>query len=77
MYAEKLLPHDVEAEEAIIGSLLIDGDSILRVSSVVKPEDFYREKNRLCYAALPGHPPADSDKGMPVRSRDRLSGPIY
>ncbi len=49
MYAEKLLPHDVEAEEAIIGSLLLDGDSFLRVSSVIKAEDFYREKNAICY----------------------------
>tara|TARA_B100000745_G_scaffold154173_1_gene101013 strand:+ start:1300 stop:2667 length:1368 start_codon:yes stop_codon:yes gene_type:complete len=49
MYAEKLLPHDVEAEEAIIGSLLIDGDSFLRISSVIKSEDFYREKNAICF----------------------------
>ena len=51
MYAEQLLPHDVEAEEAVIGSLLIDGDSFLRVSSTLKPEDFYRERNRLCFNA--------------------------
>ena len=51
MYAEKLLPHDVEAEEAVIGSLLIDSESFLRISHTLKPEDFYREKNRLCYGA--------------------------
>ena len=28
MYAEKLLPHDLEAEEAVVGSLLIDGEAI-------------------------------------------------
>ena len=26
MYAEKLLPHDIEAEEAVLGAALIDGD---------------------------------------------------
>jgi len=51
MYAEKLLPHDVEAEEAVIGSLLINSDSFLRLAHLIKPEDFYREKNRLCFAA--------------------------
>ena len=51
MYAEQLLPHDIEAEEAVIGSLLIDGDSFLQVSHLIKPDDFYREKNRLCFAA--------------------------
>ena len=51
MYAEKLLPHDIEAEEAVLGSLLIDGESILKVAGVLKPTDFYREKNRSCYEA--------------------------
>ena len=46
LYAEKLLPHDVEAEESVLGSLLIDGDSLTRVASMLKPEDFYRERNR-------------------------------
>ena len=51
MYAEKLLPHDLEAEEAVVGSLLIDGDSFLRVVPLIKPEDFYRDKNQICFAA--------------------------
>ena len=51
MYAERLLPHDLDAEESVIGSLLIDGDSILRVGHVVKPEDFYREKNQICFSS--------------------------
>ena len=49
MYEEKLLPHDIEAEEAVIGSVLLDGESIMRVAHFVKPADFYREKNRVCY----------------------------
>ncbi len=51
MYAEKLPPHDVEAEEAVIGSLLIDGEAINRVASLIKPDDFFRERNRWCYDA--------------------------
>ena len=51
LYAEKLLPHDIEAEESVLGSLLIDGDSLTRVASMLRPEDFYRERNRLCYEA--------------------------
>jgi replicative DNA helicase len=49
--AEKLLPHNVEAEEAVIGSLLIDGESITRVLTFLKTTDFYREPNRWCYDA--------------------------
>ena len=51
MYSEKLLPHDIEAEEAVIGSLLIDGESLLKIAHFLKPDDFYREKNRFCYEA--------------------------
>ena len=51
MYAERLLPHDIEAEEALVGALLIDSDSFLRVSHLIKPQDFYRERNRLCFAS--------------------------
>jgi replicative DNA helicase len=51
MYAEKLLPQSIEAEEAVIGALLIDSDSFLRVSHLIQPDDFYRERNRVCFAA--------------------------
>ena len=51
MYAEQLLPHDIGAEEAVIGSLLIDSDSFLDVSHLIAPDDFYRDRNRLCFAA--------------------------
>ena len=46
-----MLPHDIEAEEAVLGSLLIDGDSLTRVASMLKPEDFHRERNGPFYAA--------------------------
>ena len=51
MYAERLLPHNIEAEEAVIGSLLIDGECFTRVAPVLQPGDFYRERNQLCYDA--------------------------
>ena len=51
MYADRLLPHDIDAEESVIGSILIDGDSLNRVSSFLKTQDFYSEKNRWCFDA--------------------------
>ena len=51
MYTEQLLPHNIEAEEAVIGSLLIDSDSFLEISHLISPDDFYRDRNRLCFAA--------------------------
>ena len=51
MFAEKLPPHDIEAEEAVIGSLVIDSDAIFKIATFLKPEDFYREKNQWAYEA--------------------------
>ncbi|MBM2831006.1 MAG: dnaB [Dehalococcoidia bacterium] len=48
---ERLPPFDVDAEEAVIGSLLLDSEAIIKVISVLTPDDFYREKNRWVYEA--------------------------
>ena len=49
MCPEKLPPHDLDAEEAVIGSLLIDGDTIFQVASVLQPIDFFHEQCRWLY----------------------------
>ena len=51
MAEEKLPPHDIEAEEAVIGSLLIDPEAILKIAASLKPGDFYSETDRLIYEA--------------------------
>ena len=51
MYADRLLPHDPKAEEAVIGSVLIDGESLARVTSFLSPDDFYQAKTRWCFEA--------------------------
>jgi replicative DNA helicase len=46
---ERLPPQSVEAEEAVLGSILIDPDAVIRVAAMLKPEDFYREKHGWIY----------------------------
>jgi len=48
---EKLPPHNTEAEENVIGSLLIDGTAIYGTATILQPEDFYYEQNRWIYKA--------------------------
>ena len=51
MYSEKLPPHDIDAEEAVLGSLLIDGTAIYKLTTLLQPPDFYSERNSLVYEA--------------------------
>jgi replicative DNA helicase len=50
--SEKMAPHNTEAEEAVLGSLLIDPDAIFKVAPFLGPDDFYREKNGWIYDAI-------------------------
>ncbi|MFO7740868.1 MAG: replicative DNA helicase [Anaerolineae bacterium] len=51
---DKLVPHNLEAEEAVLGSLLIDPEALFRVSPFLKPDDFYLQKNAWIYEAILG-----------------------
>jgi len=48
---DKLPPHDIDAEEAVNGSLLIDGSAIYKIATILQPSDFYSERNSLSYDA--------------------------
>lgn len=46
-----LPPHDIEAEEAVLGSLLLDEEAIDRIASFLAPDDFFRERNAWTFEA--------------------------
>ena len=48
----KVPPHDIEAEQAVIGSMLTDKEAVSSSIEVLKEEDFYREDNRIIYSAM-------------------------
>lgn len=48
---ERLPPHDVEAEEAVIAALMVDNEAIFHVAPILKAIDFFREKNGWVYEA--------------------------
>jgi replicative DNA helicase len=47
-----LPPHSLQAEEAVLGSILKQPPSIVRVSDFLKPEDFYGMRNRHVFRAM-------------------------
>ena len=48
----KLVPNNIEAEQAVLGALLIDPDAIIKVAPILRPEDFYLEKHSWIYEAI-------------------------
>ena len=48
----RIQPHDIEAEQAIIGSMLTDKDAVIAAVEVLQEQDFYREDNKIIYSAI-------------------------
>lgn len=48
----KVPPHDIEAEQAVIGSMLTDKEAVTSCIEILKEEDFYREDNKAIYSAI-------------------------
>ena len=48
---QRLLPHSIEAEEAVLGSVLIDPGCLPSLLGLVAAEDFYREKHAVIWRA--------------------------
>jgi replicative DNA helicase len=78
-------PHSVEAEEAVLGSILIDPEALFRVSEFLKDEDFYIIKNQwvweACRTLHERREPIDFitlTRELATRSQlDELGGPAY
>ncbi|HEU4672308.1 MAG TPA: replicative DNA helicase [Candidatus Limnocylindrales bacterium] len=49
---DRLPPQSLEAEQSVLGSVLIDRDAIVEVAEFLRPEDFYRQQNGLIYGAM-------------------------
>jgi replicative DNA helicase len=49
---DKLAPQAVEAEQSVLGSILIDAEAILRVADFLKPNDFYRAQHGDIYESM-------------------------
>ena len=48
----KVPPHDIEAEQAVLGSMLTDKDAGIAAMEVIKPDSFYREDDKAIYEAM-------------------------
>ena len=46
------MPHNNEAEQAVLGGMIIDKEAIANVMEIVRPDDFYREDNKEIFSAI-------------------------
>jgi len=44
MQSTKLPPQSIEAEQSLLGALLIDKDAIVKISEILHPSNFYRSE---------------------------------
>ena len=49
---ERILPQNIEAEQAVLGAMLMDSDAIIKASEILIADDFYREAHKIIFNAI-------------------------
>lgn len=49
---DRIPPHNLEAEQSLLGSLLIDGEAIVKIADAVRSEDFYKDAHRVIFETI-------------------------
>ena len=52
MIEERVPPQNIEAEQAVLGAILIDKEAITKATEVLSPDNFYREAHRVIFSAM-------------------------
>ncbi len=45
-------PHNKEAEQSVLGSILIDKDALVKIADLIQPDDFYYDTHKMAYQAM-------------------------
>ena len=48
----RVMPHSLEAERSVLGSMLIDPEAVETASEIVKEEDFYARQNGILFQTM-------------------------
>jgi len=68
---DRVPPYSIEAEQSVLGSMLISRDALGDVTEVVRPEDFYKEAHRKLFEVL-SELYAEGEPVDPVTAAERL-----
>jgi replicative DNA helicase len=50
--ADRVPPQSIEAEQSVLGAMLIEKEAITKAADILKPEDFYRADHRLLFEVM-------------------------
>ncbi len=83
--SNKIPPHNKEAEQSVLGSVLIDKDAILKIVDLISPDNFYYDTHKMVYEAMVDlynrHDPIDlltlSNLLEERKQIDTIGGPAY
>src|ERR1043165_9346911 len=85
LVALKVPPHSIEAEQALLGALLVDSQAFDKIGDLVTAEDFYRDDHRRIWRHIvkmvENNQPADvvtvADSIERSEDKDKTGGPAY
>ncbi len=66
--AERTLPHNLEAEQSVLGAILVHNDAFNEAVQVIDAQDFYRDAHRRIFNGM-----VDGERETEyIRNRDRV-----
>ena len=48
----RVMPHSLEAEQSVLGSMLLNNNCVPEVIGILQPRDFYQKKNQEIYETI-------------------------
>jgi len=60
--ADRIPPQNLDAEQSVLGSMMIDQEAVMKAMEILRPDDFYRDAHKVIFEAIL----ALSDRGEPV-----------
>lgn len=51
-YINRIPPQNKEAEQSVLGSLLLDRDAVIKIADLITADDFYEDKHKVIYLAI-------------------------
>ncbi|NLK72251.1 MAG: replicative DNA helicase, partial [Clostridiales bacterium] len=49
---ERIPPHNMDAEQSVLGAVILDKNALIEVIEILKPEDFYSQMHKEIYEAV-------------------------